>query len=130
MQIRAAGAAVDRQHMFWSCPVMTAVTTSVSTGLEMGVEMQRANLWLAEPPLGMCNGVWLAVCILAIGAVDSVQLLWRHSVMQGGSEERQQALMQHASMEAQARFWGSLAELAEQHIPLGAHAPMRPFNPW
>ena len=117
----AAGAAVDRAHMFWACPVMAAVTTSISRSLGVGVELQRANLWLAEPPVGMCNGVWLAVCILAIGAVDSVQRLWRHSVMEGASEERQQALMQRAPMEAQARFWGSLAELAEQPIPTAWH---------
>jgi hypothetical protein len=53
--------------------------------------------------------------------VDSVQLLWPHSMMEGASEERRQALLKRALMEVQAHFCVSFAELAEQPIQSARH---------
>jgi hypothetical protein len=35
------GVAVDRQHMFWACPVMTAVTISISMALVVRLELHQ-----------------------------------------------------------------------------------------
>jgi hypothetical protein len=61
------------------------------------------------------------LAMLSFGAVGSVQRLWWHSVMESASEERQQALLQSTPMEAQSRFWGSLAELADQPTTTAWH---------
>ena len=78
----AAGSCAEqaREHSFWSCPVAQAVVGSMqqarvaAAGGTQLPEIQRADLWLAQPPReggsGVHQQVWLVVCLAALSAMD------------------------------------------------------------
>jgi hypothetical protein len=59
----------DRRHHFWDCPVAAAVTSSLSAQLG-GRRLTPQHLWLAQPPPTIHAGVWEAVCLAAVAAMD------------------------------------------------------------
>jgi hypothetical protein len=77
----AAGSCADaaREHCFWSCPVAEAVVASLQQAREAAaggaqqLPVQRADVWLAQPPSAgssVHEQVWLVVCLAAVSAMD------------------------------------------------------------
>ena len=60
-----------RAHHFWSCPAAQALVGCLST--HAGQQLTRAHLWLARPPPSIHQGVWDAVCVAAVSALDSAR---------------------------------------------------------
>jgi exonuclease III len=68
------GGPVGRIHCFWDCCVAQAVHRSVQAALEAwdpsSPQLQRHQLWLAEPPLRLHGGVWQVVALAALCAIN------------------------------------------------------------
>ena len=65
---------VGRGHCFWDCCVAQAVHRSVQAALEAwdpsSPQLQRHQLWLAEPPPRLHGGVWQVVALAALCAIN------------------------------------------------------------
>ena len=63
------GARAWRAHYFWDCPVAVAVVQQLRMALP-GKEVNRHNVWLLRPPVGIDTGVWGVVCAAALEAMS------------------------------------------------------------
>ncbi len=71
-QGRRLAARVVRVHFFWECPVAQAVVSELQRCLPAGVLLSRAHVWLLQSPAPQVNlGVWRAVCLAALSAMDT-----------------------------------------------------------
>ena len=61
----------DRGHHCWTCPVARAVVASVEAQLPAASRpLQQQHLWLGISPAAVHEGVWAAVCLAAVAAMD------------------------------------------------------------
>ena len=114
----------DRRHHFWDCPVATAVLSTLAAQLG-GQQPSRQQLWLMRPPPGVHAGVWHAVCLAALAAMDggrrqlAARLLQARRAAERGSASSHPPpspptptqLVPAAQRHAVARFWDLLQDL-------------------
>jgi len=111
-------APVDRLHDFWECPAAGAVVAALRAELGPGTAMNRAHVWLMEPPGGVNARVWQVVCLAAVAAMRKATALlhgWRARGAQGGPPSGGVA---GAGARAVTLFWTLLHEFAA--LPPGA----------
>jgi exonuclease III len=107
---------VGREHHFWACPVAERVVTELQRQLGFAAApLERGNIWLLSPPLGVHPGVWQVVALCALHA------MWRgRRVLSAGrgaplggepsSGLAAAGLVGRASAAGVAHFWDMLAE--------------------
>jgi hypothetical protein len=114
----------DRRHHFWDCPVAAAVRSTLAAQLG-GQQPSRQQLWLMRHPAGVHAGVWDAVCLAALAAMDggrrqlAARLLQARQAADGPSSSRHPPpppptpaqLVPAAQRHAVARFWDLLQDL-------------------
>ena len=113
-----------RRHHFWECPVAAAVRAALAAQLG-GRHPTRQQLWLMRTPTGIHAGVWDAVCLAALCAMDAGRrqltaraLHARQAEERPASSRRPPApppspaqLVACAQRHAVARFWDLLQDL-------------------
>ena len=114
----------DRRHHFWDCPVAAAVRSTLAAQLG-GQQPSRQQLWLMRHPAGVHAGVWDAVCLAALAAMDggrrqlAARLLQARQAADGPSSSRHPPpppptpaqLVPAAQRHAVARLWDLLQDL-------------------
>ena len=114
----------DRRHHFWDCPVAAAVRSTLAAQLG-GQQPSRQQLWLMRHPAGVHAGVWDAVCLAALAAMDggrrqlAARLLQARQAADRPSGSRHPPpppplsaqLVPAAQRHAVARFWDLLQDL-------------------
>lgn len=65
-----AGAAAQRDHVFWHCRPAGAVRALLTHNLPQGAQLRPQHLWLLQPPDGVFAGVWMVVALAALTAID------------------------------------------------------------
>lgn len=119
--VRAAAA--DRVHCFWDCPVAQAVRAELeraaaSEGRPSTSSLVRAQVWLAQPPPGMHQGVWDVVCLAFVEAVSRARARATAAMLREQSPcVPGDLLVATARRVAVARFWGLLGNFAELGAP-------------
>ena len=123
----------DRRHHFWDCPVAVAVTASLSAQLG-GRLLTPQHIWLAQPPPSIHPGVWEAVCLAAVAAMDSGRRLMKRRQLATPPAPAGPELEAAASRSAVARLWDLLQDFCsvgaapaswQQQVP-----PTHPFMRW
>ena len=113
-----------RCHHYWDCPVARAVLATLAAQLG-GRQPTRLQLWLMRRPPRVHAGVWDAVCLAALAAMDggrrqlSARTLHAHEVGSRPSSSRHPPppppppaqLAAAAQRHAVARFWDLLQDL-------------------
>ena len=123
----------DRRHHFWDCPVAAAVTSSLSAQLG-GRHLTPQHLWLAQPPPTIHAGVWEAVCLAAVAAMDGGRRQMTARQLATPATAAGPELAAAASRHAVARLW----ELLQDFCSVGAAPaswrgevpPDHPFLRW
>jgi len=114
----------DRCHHYWDCPVARAVLATLAAQLG-GRQPNRLQLWLMRRPRGVHAGVWDAVCLAALAAMDggrrqlSARTLHAREAASRPSSSRHPPppppapaqLVPAAQRHAVARFWDLLQDL-------------------
>ena len=59
----------SRLHTFWDCPVAQRLRAELVGCLPPGTHLNRAAVWLMEPPARCHEGVWRVVCLAALSAM-------------------------------------------------------------
>ena len=123
----------DHRHHFWDCPVAAAVTTSLSAQLG-GRRLTLKHLWLAQPPPGVHAGVWEAVCLAAVAAMDGGRRLMKARQLATPAAPAGPELAAAASRHAVARLWDLLQDFCSVGAApaswRGAVPPDHPFLRW
>ncbi|PNH09418.1 hypothetical protein TSOC_003941 [Tetrabaena socialis] len=114
-----------RAHHFWECPVAKAVVAQIAAHVPGPVS--RAHVWLAEAPPGMQQGVWDAVALAALSAMERARVglraATRHAAggaAAGGAAGAGVApppAVEVAKARAVLEFWQRLRGFAELGVP-------------
>ena len=113
-----------RSHHYWDCPVAAAVRATLAAQLD-GRHPTRPQLWLMRAPAGTHAGVWDAVCLAALCAMDAGRRQLTACVLQARQAEGRSSTSHHpsapspspahlvagAQRHAVARFWDLLQDL-------------------
>jgi hypothetical protein len=136
-----------QHHVFWSCPVASAIRATLVSALPPSATLPCASVWLIQSPSGVQAEVWAVVCAAAIEAMGfGHRFLW---ALHRGQEEQEElldptqslitaffppvvpqssqppedptsALVRRASHRAVALFWSHLVEFVSlAHVPKG-----------
>ena len=113
-----------RRHHFWDCPLAAAVRSTLAAQLA-GQQLSRQQLWLMRHPASVHAGVWDAVCLAALAAMDggrrhlAARLQLARQAADRPSSSRHPPppppspaqLVPAAQRHAVARFWDLLQDL-------------------
>ena len=136
-----------QHHVFWSCPVASAIRATLVSALPPSATLPCSSVWLMQAPSGVQAEVWAVVCAAAIEAMGfGHRFLW---ALHRGQEEQEElldptqslitaffppvvsqssqppedptsALVRRASHRAVALFWSHLVEFVSlAHVPKG-----------
>jgi hypothetical protein len=132
-QIQAGDSTLNRQHVFWDCPVALAVRQEVQRGTPPGVLYQPRHVWLLQPPsgVGIRPVVWRVVALAALEAMAyGRRCLWWHVHQHPGSTA--ESSLQFASNRAVLSFRLALHDFTRVAVPVekrgwGHVGPEHPF---
>lgn len=68
-----AGAAAQRDHVFWQCQPARAVRSLLTHNLPPGSQLLPQHLWLLQAPQGIHAGVWSVVALAALAAINKAR---------------------------------------------------------
>lgn len=125
----SSGPLPGRRHHFWECPVAAAVVSTLAEQLS-GHPLSPANLWLAQPPAGVHEGVWQVVCLASIAAMETGRrLLAKQAAERSDPDGR--ALATAAGRHAAARTWILLQDFCSLGTaPASWQAEVPPAHPF
>ena len=121
-----------RRHHFWECPVAASVVSSLAAQLN-GHALSPANLWLAQPPTGVHEGIWQVVCLASVSAMETGRRLLAKQAGKAGAPPGS-TLAAAVGRHATARLWILLQDfcsLGTAPAPWQAEVPStHPFIHW
>ena len=79
-----------QHHVFWSCPVASAIRATLASALPPLTPLPCSAVWLLRAPPGLQAEVWAVVCAAAVEAMAfGHRFLW---ALQRGQEEQDELL--------------------------------------
>ena len=155
---KEAGAAAQRDHVFWQCAPAQAVRRALAHNLPEGTQLQPRHLWLLEPPCPEVHpGVWMVVGMAALTVLQSARkYMWaKHKSNSSNSnnnnrqqQQRRRAAARRqqpgqreaamltpapvaAAMRAVARLAAALGSFADLgHVPKGWRGSVSQTHPF
>ena len=126
-----------RAHHFWECPVAQAVIQQVTAYVPGTIS--RANVWLAEAPIGVQQCVWDVVSLAALAAMERARAGLRAvnrraapPTLGGDAQEPADALatpLEVAIARAVLDFWQRVQGFAELGVPRRGWDGVGPDHP-